>query len=99
MRWADEDIVEWNKKTFRDATLDSQIAKMDEELRELLSEAADLYIAATSADLRFGSIIAKVVRFSLLEIFGQLLLDAVDIKMDINVKRTFKGDHHVETIN
>jgi hypothetical protein len=99
MKWPDGKIVEWHIETFPEATPDSQIAKMDEELRELLLEAADAYIAATSADLRFGSIIAKIFRFLLLKIFGQPLLDAVDMKMDINVKRTFKGDHHVETIN
>lgn len=99
MKWTDEKIVEWHKKTFPKATPDSQIAKVDSELDELLLEAADVYVAATSADLRFGSIIAKIFRFLLLKIFGQPLLDAVDRKMDINVKRTFKGDHHVETIN
>lgn len=99
MKWTDEKIVEWHKKTFPKATPDSQIAKMEGELGELLLEAADTYIAATSAYLRFGSVAAKVIRILLFKILGQSLLEAVEAKMDINVKRTFKGDHHVETIN
>ena len=99
MKWTDEKIVEWHKKTFPKATPDSQIAKMEGELGELLLEAADTYIAATNAEKRFGSVAARVIKGLLYKILGEALLEAVDMKMDINVKRTFKGDHHVETIN
>lgn len=99
MKWTDEKIVEWHKKTFPEATPDSQIAKVDGELFELLLEAADVYIAATNAEKRFGSVVARVIKGLLYKILGEVLLEAVDRKMDINVKRTFKGDHHVETIN
>ena len=99
MKWTDEKIVEWHKETFPKATPDSQIAKMESELGELLLEAADVYIAATNAEKRFGSVAARVIKGLLYKILGEALLEAVDMKMDINVKRTFKGDHHVETIN
>ncbi len=99
MKWTDEKIVEWHIKTFPKATPDSQIAKVDSELDELLLEAADVYVAATNAEKRFGITIAKVLKELLLKVLGASLLEAVDRKMDINVKRTFEGDHHVETIN
>ena len=100
MKWTNKNIVEWHKKTFPKATINSQEDKVRGEFIEMLEEAADVYIAATSGEYRFKSEMAKKAKKLLIEMFGRRhLLPAVDRKMDINVKRTFKGDHHVETIN
>ena len=36
MKWTDDKIIEWHKETFPDATLESQLLKLDEELKEVV---------------------------------------------------------------
>ena len=36
MKWTDKKIVNWHKKTFPDCTIESQLAKLDEELKEVV---------------------------------------------------------------
>lgn len=101
MKWTDEKIVEWHKKTFPDCTYESQLAKLDEELKEVseaqkkgnyehsFDELADVYIVATVLKERFNSAIAKY--FLAWEDGWQTpsLFERVDRKMDLNSKRVW----------
>ncbi len=101
MKWTDDKIVEWHKKTFPDCTYESQLAKLDEELKEVseaqkkgnyehsFDEQADVYIVATVLKERFNSAIAKY--FLAWEDGWQtpFLFERVDRKMELNQKRTW----------
>jgi NTP pyrophosphatase (non-canonical NTP hydrolase) len=101
MKWTDEKIVAWHKKTFPDCTFESQLAKLDEELKEVsdaqkkgnyeqsFDELADVYIVATVLKERFNSTIATY--FLEMEDAWQTpsLFERVDRKMDTNQKRTW----------
>ncbi len=105
--WTDTGIVEWHKKFFPKATMQTQLLKIESEMREVhmasgydnfWEEIADVYIAATAAEMRFGSEMAKIVRRQIQIVAGEKLWPNVNAKMAINVNRKFKGDHHVEKV-
>lgn len=95
----EDKIIEWHKKTFPDATLTSQLMKLEEELREaivarkhettdkMLDELTDAYIVATSLVGRFDSAVGA---FFLMFVKAHPipgLKERVDKKMEINAKR------------
>ena len=99
MKWTDDKIVEWHTKTFPDATLDSQLLKLDEELKEVVDaqrngekeksydELADVYIVSVVLAKRFDSITGKYFLGLLEEHPAQESLKRVEKKMKINAKR------------
>ena len=101
MKWTDKKIVDWHKKTFPDCTYESQLAKLDEELKEVVEaqrngekeksydEVADVYIVSTVLKERFNSTIGKHFIGLLNEYPAPELSKRVDRKMDINAKRTW----------
>ena len=102
MKWTDKKIVNWHKKTFPDCTYESQLAKLDEELKEVVEaqrngekehsydELADVYIVSTVLKERFDSTIGKYFIGLLNEHPSPESLKRVDRKMDINQKRTWQ---------
>lgn len=101
MKWIDKKIVNWHKKTFPDCTYESQLAKLDEELKEVVEaqrnrlieqsydELADVYIVSTVLSKRFNSTIGNYF-LGLLEDYPPTELSKrVDRKMDLNAKRTW----------
>ena len=102
MKWTDKKIVAWHKKTFPDCTYESQLAKLDEELKEVVKaqrnrlieqsydELADVYIVSTVLKERFNSIIGTYFIGLFNEYPAPELSKRVDRKMDINQKRTWK---------
>jgi hypothetical protein len=101
MKWTDKKIVNWHKKTFPDCTLESQLAKLDEELKEVVDaqrsgekeksydELADVYIVSTVLKERFDSTIGKYFIGLLNENPAPESLKRVDRKMNVNSKRTW----------
>lgn len=107
MSWTPNKIAKWHKKTFPNATLESQLLKLEEESKELVEarnsdsakyfeELADVVIVATVLKIRFNSKLAE--RFFEIDIaynpktpFGKI----VDKKMDINAKRKWKFENGV----
>ena len=96
MKWTDKDIVEWHKKTFPLCTIEEQAQKVKEEIQEVINtlinadgtdryieEVADVYIATLVLKQRFGVDLHLPI------------LEAIDKKMDINVKRKWVGNHHI----
>lgn len=98
MKWTDEAIVEWHKKTFPDADLPSQLMKLEEELKEfyeatkltdhdsIMQEIADIYIVSVVLARRYHSRIG--VKY--LKDFGfsdVQIIEYVSNKMDKNVNR------------
>ena len=50
MKWTDEQIVEWHKKAFPNATLETQLKKVEDELQEM-QDAIDKFLKdKTSSD-------------------------------------------------
>lgn len=101
MKWTDKKIVAWHKKTFPDCTFESQLAKLDEELKEVVDaqrngekeksydELADVYIVSLVLAKRFNSTTGKYFLGLLNEHPAPESLKRVDRKMDINAKRTW----------
>lgn len=101
MKWTDKKIVDWHKKTFPDCTLESQLAKLDEELNEVVEaqrngekeksydELADVYIVSLVLAKRFDSMIGKYFIGLLEEHPAPESLKRVDRKMEVNRKRTW----------
>ena len=101
MNWTYEKIVEWHKKTFPDCTYESQLAKLDEELKEVVEaqrnrliensfdELANVYIVSTVLKERFNSTIGAYFTLLLNEHPVPSLFERVDRKMDANQKRTW----------
>lgn len=98
MKWTDEKIVEWHKKTFPDCTIENQLLKLEHEIKECISEEdfheqmleiADVYIVALTAWLRFHSQIGFfiVLRIKEVTMWSSRFKNAVDEKMDINAAR------------
>ena len=98
-----DSIKEWNEETFPDATLAGQLAKLEEEFKELAEakemeekekELADIFIVLGGL-LRWGSRLGNYVLNNLLDKMptGVLenLLKAIDAKMEVNKERTRKG--------
>ena len=102
MKWTVDKIVNWHKKTFPDCTYESQLAKLDEELKEVVdaqrngekeksyNEAADVYIVSVVLFGRFKSTIGAYFIGFLEEYQVPELSKRVDRKMDINKKRTWQ---------
>ena len=95
----DDKIVEWHKNTFPDATLESQLLKLDEELKEVVDaqrngekeksydELADVYIVSLVLAKRFDSTTGKYFLGLLEEHPAPESLKRVEKKMEINAKR------------
>lgn len=97
MKWTDEAIVEWHIKTFPLCTVEEQAQKVKEEIQEVINtlinadgtdryieEVADVYIATLVLKQRFGVDLHLPIS------------EAIDKKMDENVKRKWVGNHHVD---
>ena len=111
MFWTEEKISKWHKKTFPKATLESQLLKLHEELLELkkcknrysdafLEEVADCLIVASVLAGRFHSPVGNLVLSALfpekdnLDMLAILSLH-VDLKMEKNLRRTWKKERGV----
>ena len=86
-----EEIVEWHKKTFPDATFESQILKLEEELFEYNKsydeeELADVLIVSIVLAKRFKSQIGyDIFAYYYDKCCDELIIE----KMKINKKRTW----------
>lgn len=93
------DVEQWNKRTFRDATLGGQLEKLEEELKEFqeakgkeeaTKELADVFIVLGGL-IRWNSrvgIFFENVYFDTLKTKSlEALSEAIDAKMEINRKR------------
>lgn len=49
-KWTDEAIVEWHKKAFPNATLETQLKKVEDELQEMHDAIDDLIFKRTTDD-------------------------------------------------
>lgn len=93
----DKGIIRWHVDTFPKATKTSQLLKVAEELIEWiasgfsLSEAADVYIAATSLQYRYKCTVGYWLRK---KFESPILLEVVKGKMRINRTRVWYGNHH-----
>lgn len=99
-KWTQDRIVKWHKETFPDATKESQLLKLEEEIREVLEarrkndlallyeELSDVYIVCVTLDKRYDSYIGK---FFLL-VFDELGIDVsrgAEEKMKVNCSRNW----------
>ena len=101
MKWTDKKIVAWHKKTFPDCSYESQLAKLDEELKEFVEaqrnrqiehsydELADVYIVSLTLAKRFDSTVGHYFLGLLEEHPAPELSKRVDRKMEVNQKRTW----------
>lgn len=90
------EIVEWHKKTFPDCTHESQLLKLDEELKEVAEcvlksessqeELADAYIVALVLAKRYRSTIGGYF-VGLYSAKKTVLWENVKKKMEINKRR------------
>lgn len=92
-------MIEWHKKTFPNATLESQLLKVESELREVrenpsLEEWADVFISSKALYMRFGSEIGFLVN-DIVKLTIPDIDKAVEEKMKKNRERSWVGDHHV----
>lgn len=91
------DVVLWHKKTFPDATKETQIQKLEEELREYFvkyeeSELADVIICSIALWRRFDCRVGYAVyRYANSIILPSRINDLVSEKMIINRQRKWKG--------
>ena len=105
----DKDIVAWHKKTFPDCTFESQLLKLDEEIKEVIEsrqhgrladsydEVADLYIVATVLAKRYKSALGRYFVGVVHEFPVPNLQTRIDKKMEINKKRVWvkvRGVYH-----
>lgn len=100
--WNVKTIAEWHKITFPEATLESQLLKLDEELKEVVAaqrarefehsynELADVYIVACSLKIRFNSTIGSYFVGLIEEKLSPNLQARIDKKMDENLKRKWE---------
>lgn len=99
MNWDKKKIAEWSERTFPRLTAQQQEEKLAIELDELmkaktpadkLEEKADVAIVLSILEERFGVYWAGFCLACLLySDNGEDICKAVDIKMDINTKRTW----------
>ena len=104
MDWDMQKIQNWNKYRFPKNTIVKQRRKVEEEIAEFndalsrkdkLEELADVYIAFAGLS-RFSSIGAFVCKLFEHMPDYDMLRQAVDIKMGVNVRRRFdKNMHHI----
>ena len=91
--WDVQSIGEWHAVTFPDATIDTQLLKLEEEMKEFnanpcVEEAVDIYIVACALTHRYQSVIGMSVLNSNANrdlAFFKALAD----KMDKNMKRSW----------
>ena len=96
MKWMDQEIVEWHKKTFPNCTLEEQVLKVGEEVSEMIlsivneegedrfkEELADVYIASLVSKERFG------VDYHF-PIFREKIEDVIEKKMEVNCQREWE---------
>lgn len=90
------EIVEWHKQTFPDCTMESQLLKLDEELKEAATapsisekekEFADVYIVSLVLARRFDSAIGHEFFKNMNVMDSHKLLQCVEKKMVINRNR------------
>ena len=96
-----KDIVAWHKKTFPDCTIESQLLKLDEEIKEVVAsrkegriadtyeEIADVYIVSVVLAKRYKSAIGKYFVNLVKEYPVPNLPVRVEKKMEINKKRVW----------
>lgn len=99
-KWTPDRIVKWHKETFPDATKESQLLKLEEEIREVLDarrkkdlsllyeELSDVYIVCVTLDKRYDSYIGKFFLFVLDEL-GIDVSRGVEEKMKVNCSRNW----------
>ena len=101
--WTKATISRWNRKTFPSATTEEQRQKCRQEAREHLAaqtyeerveELADYYIANGALGYRFGDECGKVNCRNIEDLpnWGTIN-EAVQRKMDINVRRSWMKYH------
>lgn len=108
MNWTDEKIVAWHKETFPYTTISEQLLKLEEELKKVVEaqkngekehsydEMADVYIVCTVLDKRFDSTTGRYFLGLIKEHPVRNIKMRVCKKMNINAKRTWKDNKHVE---
>lgn len=95
-----KDIVAWHTKTFPDCTFESQLLKLDEEIKEVVAsklegriatyeEIADVYIVSVVLAKRYKSAIGKYFVSLVQEYPVPNLAVRVEKKMEINKKRVW----------
>lgn len=103
IKWTNDKIVEWHKKSFPECTLENQLMKLEKELQELAKETdenkrwleqADVYICAISAWKRYGSEIGRLSvvgndRMMAFKKQEETFRKVIDIKMNLNAKRVW----------
>lgn len=97
-----DSIKEWNEETFPDATLSGQLAKLEEEFKELaeakgeenkMKEFADVFIVLGGLrrwESRIGNCIVNTMVENMPISILLELLPSIKTKMDINRKRVWK---------
>ena len=110
INWTSANIATWNKTTFKNNTVNEQIRRVAEEIREWreaktkqhkLEELADVFIASSGLT-RFGGNIGEIGSFMcyILQVMDSdgdkkgQLKNAVNSKMLINIERTFDERMH-----
>ncbi len=109
-RWTHTKIAEWNKATFPKNSAILQLLKIEEEMKEMdkelgisferwIEEWADISIACAAGWYRFKLVTALNI-LKLIESMPEyhLIMEARDKKMDVNIKRIWEGNNHVEEI-
>lgn len=91
--WDMQSIGEWHAVTFPDATLDTQLLKLEEEMKEYnanpcVEEAADIYIVACALAYRYQSAVGMAVLNSN-QGKDLAFFKALAAKMDKNMKRSW----------
>lgn len=108
--WQMLDVKDWNKRTFRDATMGGQLEKLEEEMKEFqeapnkeeaAKELADIFIVLGGLirwNSRIGAFLEDFYFDNLKTKSLENLSKAIDAKMEINRKRkwhkTGKGKFH-----
>ena len=100
--WNIKSITEWHKRTFPETTLESQLLKLDEELKEVVeaqrarnfehsyNELVDVYIVACSLKERFNSTMGSYFVGLIDENPSPNMQARIDKKMDENLKRKWE---------
>ena len=101
MNKLDCNIVSWHKRAFPNATLESQLLKLEEEVREVTEaqsrgdidnvhkEMADVYIVSVVLDKRFDSVIGRYFLWLTNAYPIPRLKELVGYKMEINKSRNW----------
>lgn len=106
MNWSMDDIETWHEETFPDATLEGQLIKLEEELKELdeategdevMKEASDVLIVCAGLR-RWNSMVGKTFEELFLIEENEVLQTFINAKMEKNKARiwakTAEGTYH-----